>query len=177
MKAGNKVEFVSELFLMSSTVWSVGVEIPPHVSVKYSGLAEKRVVCTLNEGVTYQCALMPYGDGRYFVNVNAEIQKKLNLKVGETVNVSIEPDTSKYGLPMPEELQAIFDMDADGNRIFHDLTPGKQRTLLHLIGKPKSTEIRIKKAIAVVDYLKEVNGKLDFKELNEAIKRGNKKQF
>ena len=104
-----------------------------------------------------------------------QLQKKLSLSVGDEVQVSIVPDKSKYGLPMPEELQAIFDMDAEGDKVFHTLTPGKQRTLLHLVGKPKSSEIRIKKAMVVVDYLKEVNGKLDFKQLNEAFKRANQK--
>ncbi len=60
-------------------------------------------------------------------------------------------------------------------RIFHTLTLGKQRTLLHLIGKPKSGEVRLRKAIAVINYLKEVNGRLDFKELNLAIKTGNQR--
>jgi hypothetical protein len=177
MKEENKDSFTAVLFLMSSTVWSVGVEVPTNIAAKYVGIGEKRVVCTLNDNAAYQCALMPQGDGRYFLNVNAELQKKLSLKIDELVYVSIEPDNSKYGLPMPEELQAIFDIDDQADSVFHALTAGKQRTLLHLIGKPKSSEIRIKKAISVVDYLKEVNGKLDFKELNEAIKRGNKKQF
>jgi len=58
--------------------------------------------------------------------------------------------------------------------VFHNLSAGKQRTLLHLIGKPKSEEIRINKAMVVNEYLKEVNGRLDFKELNQAFKDANR---
>ena len=177
MKADQRDMFVATLFKMSSTVWSIGFMVPNEVVAKYKGGGTKRVVCTLNETETYQCALMPNGNDEYFINVNAELQKKLGLKPGDEVGVAVKPDESKYGLPMPEELQAIFDIDPDGDRIFHDLTPGKQRTLLHLVGKPKSGEVRIKKAMVIVDYLKEVNGKLDFKELNEAFKRANRKQF
>lgn len=166
---------MSSLFSKSGDVWSVGVEVPMEVSMKYKGSGDKRVVCTLNNQETYQCALMPAGDDRYFINVNAQLQKKLRLAVGDEVHVTIVPDDSKYGLPMPEELQAIFDLDHAGNAVFHALTPGKQRTLLHLVGKPKSSEIRIKKAMVVVDYLKEVSGKLDFKQLNEAFKQANNK--
>ncbi len=175
MKEGKQDSFVSSLFSKSGDVWSVGVELPMEVAMKYKGSGDKRVVCTLYNQETYQCALMPAGDDRYFVNVNAQLQKKLRLAVGDEVHVTIVPDDSKYGLPMPEELQAIFDLDQEGNAVFHALTPGKQRTLLHLVGKPKSSEIRIKKAMVVIDYLKEVNGKLDFKQLNEAFKQANNK--
>ena len=175
MKEERQDSFVSSVVSMNGDVWSVGAEVPMEVALKYKGSGYKRVVCTLNNQEKYQCALMHAGQGRYFVNVNAQLQKKLSLSVGDEVQVSIVPDKSKYGLPMPEELQAIFDMDAEGDKVFHTLTPGKQRTLLHLVGKPKSSEIRIKKAMVVVDYLKEVNGKLDFKQLNEAFKRANQK--
>ena len=63
---------------------------------------------------------------------------------------------------MPDELLAAWEMDDDGYTVFHTLTKGKQRSLIHIIGKPKSSEIRIKKALVVLDYLKSVNGKLDF---------------
>lgn len=115
---------------------------------------------------------MPYGDGRYFVNVNAAIQKKAGIGVDDDVDVTIEPDVSKYGLPMPEELEAIFAIDEEVDMLFHKLTPGKQRTLLHIIGKPKSSETRIKKAMIITDYLKEVQGKLDFEEFKIAFKQG-----
>ncbi len=167
--------FSSHLVEIQNNVWNMGFEVPANVVSKYLGNDYKRVNCTLNKSHTFQCALMPMGDGRYFINVNATIQKKLKLNLGDEVTVEVEPDTSKYGLPMPEELQALLEIDPDGDRVFHALTPGKQRTLLHVIGLPKTSEIRVKKAMVVVEYLKEVNGKLDFKELNQAFKNANKK--
>jgi len=70
-------------------------------------------------------------------------------------------------------MEELLLQDEDGNKVFHRLTPGKQRSLLHIIAKPKSENIRIKKAVAILEYLKSVNGKLDFKELNLAIKNAN----
>jgi hypothetical protein len=167
--------FTSEIFEIQNNVWNMGFEVPAQVVTKYLGKDYKRVKCTLNGAHTFQCALMPLGDGRYFINVNTAIQKKLNLSLGDKVSAEVEPDTSKYGLPMPEELEALLEIDPEGDRIFHSLTPGKQRNLLHIVGLPKSSEIRVKKAMVVVEYLKEVNGKLDFKELNQAFKNANRK--
>lgn len=41
---------------------------------------------------------------------------------------------------MPEELEELLHQDEEGNRLFHALTPGKQRTLLYYIGAPKTAD-------------------------------------
>ena len=71
-------------------------------------------------------------------------------------------------------MEVLLEQDEEGSKLFHALTPGKQRSLLHVIGIPKSTDIRLRKAIITLNYLKSVNGKLDFKEYNQAQKDWNK---
>ena len=71
---------------------------------------------------------------------------------------------------MPEEMEVLLAQDEEADRYFHQLTPGKQRSLLHIIGKPKTEATRLKKAIVITEYLKTNRGKLDFKELNLAFK-------
>ena len=132
-------------------------------------------MCTLNEQVTFPWALMGDGAGDYFINTNQEIRKKLGLDIGSTIRYSLEKDKSTYGMPMPEELGEILDMDEDANRYFHALTLGKQRNLIFLVAKPKGSETRLRKAIVITEFLKDNNGKLDFKALNEAFKLANQK--
>lgn len=131
---------------------------------------DRRVICTFSDEVKSHAALMPAGNGRYFINVNKEIQKKLKLVEGADVAVCLETDDSKYGIPMPEEMDELLKIDDEASGWFHSLTMGKQRSLLYLIGKPKNSDTRLKKAIVITEYLKRVRGKLDFKELNEAFK-------
>jgi len=166
--------FRAELQQLDSGVWYYAVRVPDNVATAYREAKTKRIECTVNEVHTFQCAFTPVKTGEYFINLNKEIRTKLRIQLGDEVTLSIRPDESKYGLPMPEEFQALLDIDEEGSRVFHSLMAGKQRTLLHLIGKPKSEEIRIKKAMVVNEYLKEVNGKLDFKELNHAFKDANR---
>ena len=78
-------------------------------------------------------------------------------------------------MPLPDELKTAWDLDEDGHRVFHSLTMGKQRTLIHMVGKFKSADKRIEKSLVILEYLKSVNGNLDFKELNIAFKNANKK--
>ena len=75
------------------------------------------------------------------------------------------------GLPMPDELQEVLNQDPEGDRLFHALTAGKQRSLLYLIGKINDIDKRIHQALIVVDHLKENDGKIIGPKLNEELKR------
>ncbi len=136
--------------------------------IKEAGLTRLKV--TINSSVTTYSALISNGKGGHYIIMNKENEKKLKLNIGDEVQVMIEEDTSKYGMPMPEEYQELLNIDDEGLKYFESLTPGKRRNLIHLISKPKSSQIRLTKALIINDYLKLVKGKLDFKELNTALK-------
>ncbi len=159
----------------SSLSWNYTIEVPLDIAQQFIEKDNRRIICTLNEQQVFHAALMPNGNGGFFITINAEIRKK--LKLGETalLQVQIKKDRSKYGIHLPEEMEELLLIDEEGSAFFHQLTPGKQRSLLHLIGKPKSSAIRLKKAVVVLDFLKTNNGKLDFKLLNIAFKESNQR--
>ena len=119
---------------------------------------------------------------KLIVEDNTIIEKELKI-INENINklllqkaafeIELEKDNSKYGMPLPNELKTAWELDEEGYEVFHTLTIGKQRSLVYQIGKPKSSELRIRKALAMLEYLKSVNGNLDYKELNEAYKQAN----
>jgi len=164
------MEFTAILVKSDSPLWGHYISVPPPVAEVFIAGGAKRVVCTLGGIEEFQCALMPKGDGSYFINVNKKRQMKLGLKQGMSVQASLQKDESKYGLPMPEEMEEMLKIDEEGLRLFHALTPGKQRNLLYITGQPKSSEIRIKRAVVCVEHLKSNGGRIDFKRLNEEIK-------
>jgi hypothetical protein len=131
----------------------------------------KRVVCTINGEVDFQCALMPSGTGEFIITVNKTKRDAIGVRVGDTVHVMLELDTSKYGLPMPEELREVLDQDPEGDRIFHALTAGKQRSLLYLAGQKADIDLRIHRALVIVEHLKENEGKIDGHKLSHELKR------
>lgn len=133
---------------------------------------DRRVICTLNDKQEFQCALMPKGDGSFFINVNKKLRDALKLAVGSQVNVLLEKDESEYGLPMPEELQELLLQDEEGDKLFHALTIGKKRTLLYIVGSVKDTGKRISRALAIINHLKATGGKIDYKKLNEGLRLG-----
>jgi uncharacterized protein YdeI (YjbR/CyaY-like superfamily) len=116
---------------------------------------------------------MPDGKGHFFITISKEVRKKYDLEEGDEVTLEISPDNSEYGMPLPEELAELWALDEEAYDVFHTLTSGKQRGLIYVIAKPKRSETRIKKAIQIMDYLKSVNGKLDYRELNAYMKSTN----
>lgn len=168
------MQFDTTLSKFDSPLWDYHINLPDAVSKHFLMEGNKRVVCTLNDAESFQCALMPHGDGTYFININKELRTKLKLKLGSVICAEIKKDASKYGLPMPEELEELLTQDPEGNELFHALTPGKQRNLLYIAGKPKQPETRLKKAIIVIEHLKANHGKIHFKRLNEDMKAANK---
>jgi hypothetical protein len=130
----------------------------------------KRVVCTMNGKENFQCALLPWGD-LFYIIVNKKKRDALNLVAGDIVDVLLEIDESKYGLPMPKEFEEVLKQDADGDRLFHALTAGKQRSILYLLSKPRDIDVRIHQALMIVEHLKQNGGEIIDKKLYEELKR------
>jgi hypothetical protein len=130
----------------------------------------RRVVCTLNDSHTFQCALMP-NKGEFTIGVSKPIREKLGLNDGDTVSIRLEPDTSKYGVPMPEDFVEVLRQDPDGDRLFHALTAGMQRSLIYMIGSVKNLDRRIHLGLIVLEHIKENGGKVVAEHLHQDIKR------
>ncbi len=131
----------------------------------------RRVVCTLNGTISKQCALIPFSAGGFFVVVDKRIRTKLGIIEGDTVEVELAADTSKYGLPLAEEFAEVLRQDPEGDRLFHSLTAGKQRSLIYLVGKTKNIDRRIHIALCIIEHLKETDGTIEPERLADAIKR------
>lgn len=165
--------FTTKLARFNSDLWHFHIMVPNQVVTAFDfGSKAKRVVCTLNNKETFHCAFMPAGNGEYFINVNKEIRKSLHAEAGDEVNASVILDTSKYGMPIAEEFEIALAQDPEADMIFAALTDGKKRTLLHVVNKVKSVDIRIKKSLIIMHHLKITQGELDFKLLNEQFKEG-----
>lgn len=130
----------------------------------------RRVVCKINDGEPFQCALLPWGESFYII-VNKKKRDALGIDVGDTVTVELTKDESKYGLPMPAEFAEVLKQDKAGSKLFHALTKGKQRSLIYAVSNVKDIDKRIHTALAIMDHIHKNNGKVIDKELYEELKR------
>jgi hypothetical protein len=130
----------------------------------------RRVVCTLNGREQFQCALMPSG-GEFYIMVNKEVRTRLQIYSGNNVQVSLRLDDSRYGMAMPEELEEVLHQDPEGDELFHALTPGKQRSLIWQVSKGKNVDLRIHRALIIMQHLKDNEGRIDGEKLHNEMKR------
>lgn len=170
------ITFNSTLENFHTKLWQFHIPVPQGVISNWEMSGEKRVVVTLNNLRTYPAALLK-SKAYYFILANKEIKNTLHLEEGDSVHVSIVEDNSEFGHHMPEEFQVLLDQDREGADFFYQLTKGKQRSLVYLVSTVKNSDSRLKKALAILSHLKNVNGKLDFKLLIEEIKYYNKLDF
>lgn len=164
------IHFASRLEKSTNKLWGAHVEVPAALVKKLTQGTSRRVVCKLNDTIEYQCAMLPFGDGKFVISVNKSFRDKLGLKFGDLVRASLRKDESKYGLPMPEELKELLKQDKEGGKLFHTLTLGKQRTLLYIIGKGKDSDLRIARSLIIVNHLKSNGGKINYKKLSGVLK-------
>ena len=130
----------------------------------------RRVVCTLNDSHTFQCALLPAKD-EFCIGISKTIREKLGMDDGDLVSVELVADTSKYGAAMPEVFAEVLNQDSEGDRLFHALTAGKQRSLIYMIASVKNIDKRIHLALIVVEHLKRNGGRVIGEQLYEEMKR------
>ncbi|MEM7298159.1 MAG: YdeI/OmpD-associated family protein [Bacteroidota bacterium] len=170
-----KKSFKAPILKFESDLWSFYLAIPKEIGNHFIVGDDRRVKCTINNAKPIHSALMPKGDV-YSIYVKKDFLKKHLLEEGDEVDVLLEKDTSEYGIPLPESFQVLLDQDEEGSLYFHELTKGKQRSLIHIVGKVKNVDSQLAKGLAIMHHLKETKGELDFKRLNVLIKEYNNRK-
>ena len=72
-------------------------------------------------------------------------------------------DTTKYGVIMPKEMEAVFESDPEASEIFSNFSDGKKRSLIYYVKRFKTSQTRIDKALLISENMK--MGIIDHREL------------
>jgi hypothetical protein len=166
------LSFRSVLEQSTNKLWGGHFPVPAAIAAELIEGGSRRVFCSINGRPEHQCALIPHGGGSFVITVNKGLREELGISPGSELRVTLRRDDSDYGLPMPEEFSELLRQDDDGNHFFHALTAGKQRTLLYIIGRGKTPDERISRALIVTAHLKTYKGRIDYKALNAALQQG-----
>jgi hypothetical protein len=140
------------------------IEIPVTIVKKLGGKFNVRLLCTLNNKLTFQCGIVALGEGKGYISINAKRLATLNLKKGDKVDVQLKKDDSEFGADVPEELAEVFAQDQEGFQRFEKLVAGKQRFIIRHVTTVKSSQLRIERALSLINNLKRLApGKETFK--------------
>jgi hypothetical protein len=166
-----KMTFSTTLDKFEKSLYPYHVKVPQEIYLTYSKSKIKRILVSFNGGTQVHNAFLSK-DGFKYIKLNKETMKEKNLVVGNIIDVVIEEDKSKYGMPIAPEMKELLEQDPEGEQLFHKLTPGKIRSLLYKIHGYKTSDKRIETSIIILEHLKANSGKLDWKMLYEAFKTG-----
>lgn len=129
------------------------IQVPNEIAHEFTEKSKVRVICNINDVFEFQCALMPQKE-HFHIGMGKNIMKKVGIEKGEEVQITLQKDESEYGLLMPEVLQEILEQDEEANKAFHALTPGRQRSIIHMVSKPKRLDTQIKRAVIITENIK-----------------------
>lgn len=157
-----------------SELWSNVLPVPNSVAEQLIEGKDRRIICHIEGIRPFHCALLPDGNGSWYVLLNNRRKKELGLTEGEEISVELKKDRSEYGMEMPVELREVLDQDEHADVLFHKLTPGRMRNIIHAVASVKSSEIKIRRALVYAEHLKKNKGKIDFNELGQEMKEANR---
>ena len=129
--------------------------IPSALEKKLTADGNKRVVCTFRDGQEIHVALQKSKEAGTYIYLGNSTMKKIKLKEGDKLDVDIRVDDSPYQFQMPEEFEEVLKTDPEAHKIFHSLTPGNQRSIIHVVAQAKNSDTRVTRALKIAERLKQ----------------------
>lgn len=168
----NYIAFKSKIYRLEHLLGMHYLKVEKETIQLLGGKISSRVLCTINQIPKFHAGLVALGEGNAYISINTKRMKKYGLKEGDEINVILEKDESEFGMEVPEELVELFAQDEVGFERFNDLTPGKQRYIIHYVSSVKNSQLRIDRAILLISNLKRLpKGKESFREILGMEKR------
>lgn len=141
------------------------IAVPADIVDEVGGIGT-RLMCSINGHKAFHAGMVALGGGVAYITVNKKRMKNYGVEKGDEVEVTVELDHSKYGMKMPEELEALLEQDEEGARRFENITPGQQRYIIHYVSQVKSSQKKIDRAIMLINNLKDLpEDEFDFRKL------------
>lgn len=95
--------------------------------------------------------LMPYGNGKLFLPVRAEIRKKIKKQAGDYVHVVLYPDYEP--IEIPEEMLLCLQDEPQALKFLNSLKEGERQNYIKWIYSAKQEETRIERLAATINRL------------------------
>ena len=114
--------------------------------------------------------LMPVGDGRFTLYLNADVRKEAVAMVGDTVDIELRFDDAYEGgpaNPMPQWFRAALAKRANARRGFDALPPSRQKEILRYFARLKSEDAQKRNLEKVLHVLSGRPGRFMARDWNK----------
>ncbi|MBX2898428.1 MAG: DUF1905 domain-containing protein [Cyclobacteriaceae bacterium] len=151
MAKKQRFEIEARLVEYSDTLVNTVLELPTAV-VKQLPAGRVRVEGHINT-VPFNLGLQYKKTGARYLSISKVLCKAAKIKPGDKVKVSFQlVDADK--LDLPEEMEAVLAQDEAGAKLWNKLTVGLQRSLVHYINSTKNVDLRVERALYLINKVK-----------------------
>lgn len=133
------------------------LKIPAGVVEKFKKKRATRLLCNIENTVSYSCGLNHYGDGDFFIILAGRYIKQLKKQVGDDIEFEICEHPNPLGVDIPEVLEVFLSQDPEAREIYDTFTDGKKRTLIFHIMRVKDIDKQVQR---IIDFLTQEKIKL-----------------
>ncbi len=149
------IHFETKLLLINN--WTI-LHLPEDASIKLPSRGMTMVSGTMN-GVPFKAVLEP--DGMYlndrkpshWFKPDEELLTKANVKVGDTVVVTLEPTKEWIEPEVPEDVKKILKTSKKAEELWNDITPMARWDWIRWIRAVKTADTRVKHLDVMMDKL------------------------
>lgn len=170
------IELDSHLQKSGGKLWGWYIPIDDLIVQEIKDRGWKRLITRIEDAEPLHCAIVSLGNGLKGITLNKPFVKKNAFVLDQKLHLVISEDASRYGMPLSDEFAATLESDPDALHYFEELSAGKQRNLIYFADNVKSSNIRIRRALVVMEHLKLHGGKIDFKALSQEMKEANNRE-
>ena len=135
---------------------SPAVIIPDEVASAFAKAGHKRIAihAFYGDNTLHFHGTLHFYKEHYLISFGKRYQAALGIYPSDYFELQLLEDTTKYGVEVPESLQAVMDSDPEGFALFEKLTPGKKRSLIYYISRFKTAQTQVDKSLMVFENLK-----------------------
>ena len=135
------------------------VDIPFDVAKAYGAAGQVKVKGTVN-GAAFRGSLMPHGDGRHYLVVNAALRAKAGVKVGDSARVVVEPDTAPRTVTLAADTRKALAENPKAGAAFAAMAYSHQKAYIDWIEGAKKPETRARRIAGAIERLENGRGPL-----------------
>lgn len=117
---------------------------------QYKNKRHTRLICKLENNLSFQCGLNHLGDGNYFIILSGKNLETVGKTLGQKIKFELREDPNPLGVDMPEVLQSLIEHDDVLKIKFEKLSLGKQRNIIHQMNKIKDIDKQVAKTIDLI---------------------------
>jgi len=130
--------------------------VPINVEQEFGTKGQVKVKATIN-GKTLYNSLMPHGNGMHYIVLGESIRNQTGIKVGDTIQMTVEADVRARKVEMPEDFEKLLIKNKAALEFYTNLAHTYQKQYVQWIISAKKEETRAERVAQAVEklYLRE----------------------